>query len=135
MLVGDEARRAEGTPPRVGMLSGPATSGPNADVSGAGRSRSFVRFALAECLAGYLGVLAIVVASLVPVEWRPSIGLAKEVEHGIAYCLVAAVLTITRVARRPWILALVVLAAVLEVAQLLVPGRDSSVTDFLGSAA
>lgn len=122
MPIGDEASRPEGMLPRV-AISGRATSG------------SFARFAHPVRLAGYLGVLAIVVASLVPVEWRPSIGLAKEVEHGIAYCLVAAVLTMAGVARWPSILAVVVLAALLELGQLFVPGRDSNVTDFLGSAA
>jgi len=134
MLIGEEASRTEGTRPCV-AISGHVTSGLDADVSAARTSRNLARFFDPIRLAGYLGVLAIVVASLVPAEWRPSIGLAKEVEHGIAYCLVAAVLTIAGVARWPGILAIVVLAALLELGQLFVPGRDSNVTDFLGSAA
>jgi leader peptidase (prepilin peptidase)/N-methyltransferase len=80
-------------------------------------------------------VVAIVAASLAPVEWRPSAGLAKELEHGIAYFIVATVLTIAGLARWPQILVMVALAAALELGQLFVPGRHSSLTDFLGSAA
>jgi len=86
-------------------------------------------------LAGYAGVLAIIALSLVPGQYRPSTGLAKELEHGIAYGLVAAVLTVAGVARWPRILVLIALAAALEVGQAFVPGRDSSLTDFLGSAS
>jgi leader peptidase (prepilin peptidase)/N-methyltransferase len=85
--------------------------------------------------AGYLGVLAIVVLSLVPGEWRPSIGLAKAIEHAIAYAIVAAFLTLAGRARWPQILLLVALAAVLEIGQVWVPGRDSNPADFLGSSS
>jgi leader peptidase (prepilin peptidase) / N-methyltransferase len=85
--------------------------------------------------AGYAGVLAIVVLSLVPGQWRPSIGLAKAFEHAIAYSIVAAVLALAGGARRPQILLLVALAGALEIGQAWVPGRDSNPTDFIGSSA
>ena len=80
-------------------------------------------------------MFAIVALSLVPGEWRPSTGLAKELEHGTAYFIVAVVLTIAGLAPWPRILAIVVLAAALEIGQIFVPGRDSNLTDFLASAA
>jgi leader peptidase (prepilin peptidase)/N-methyltransferase len=85
--------------------------------------------------AGYMGLLAIVILSLVPGQWRPSLGLAKALEHAIAYAIVAAFLTLLARARWPQILLLVALAGVLEIGQVWVPGRDSNPTDFLGSSA
>jgi leader peptidase (prepilin peptidase)/N-methyltransferase len=92
----------------------------------------FIRLAR---LAGYVGVLAIVSLSLVPGGLRPSIGLAKALEHALAYSIVAAFLTLAGRARWPQILLLVALAGVLEIGQVWVPGRDSNPTDFLGSSA
>lgn len=91
-------------------------------------SASMVRF------ASYAGLLAIVILSLVPGEWWPSIGLAKALEHAIAYSIVAALLALAR-ARWPQILTLVALAGVLEIGQALVPGGNSDPADFLGSSA
>jgi leader peptidase (prepilin peptidase) / N-methyltransferase len=85
--------------------------------------------------AGYAGLLAIVILSLVPGEWRPSIGLGKALEHAIAYAVVAAFLTLAGRARWPQILLLIALAGALEIGQVWVPGRDSNPTDFLGSSA
>jgi leader peptidase (prepilin peptidase)/N-methyltransferase len=85
--------------------------------------------------AGYVGLPAIVILSLVPGGWRPSIGLAKPVEHAIAYSIVAALLTLAARARWPQILLLVALAGALEIGQTWIPGRDSNPADFLGSSA
>jgi leader peptidase (prepilin peptidase) / N-methyltransferase len=82
-----------------------------------------------------VGLPAIVILSLVPGGWRPSIGLAKPVEHAIAYSIVAALLTLAARARWPQILLLVALAGVLEIGQTWIPGRDSNPGDFLGSSA
>jgi leader peptidase (prepilin peptidase) / N-methyltransferase len=87
------------------------------------------------CFAGYVGLPAIVILSLVPGGWRPSIGLAKPVEHAIAYSIVAALLTLAARARWPQILMLVGLAGALEIGQCWVPGRDSNPADFFGSSA
>ncbi len=104
-------------------------------VPSAGIQTGFARLVRPLRFAGFVGLLAIIALSLVPAEWRPSTGLAKELEHGIAYCLVAVVLTLAGLARWPQILSIVVLAAALELGQRLVPGRDSSLTDFLLSAS
>jgi leader peptidase (prepilin peptidase)/N-methyltransferase len=98
-------------------------------------SNVFIDFIRWARFAGYLGLLAIVVVSLVPGEWRPSIGLAKAIEHAIAYSIVAAFLTLAGRARWPQILLLVAMAGALEIGQAWVPGRDSNPTDFLGSSA
>ena len=134
MRIGEEASGPEGTSPAV-MMSERGTSGQDAGLAGTRFPDGFARFAGSIRLAGCAGVLAIVALSLVPVEWRPTIGLAKEIEHGIAYCLVAVVLTLAGLARWPRILVIVVLAAALEFGQAFVPGRDSSLIDFLASAA
>ena len=95
-------------------------------------SSYFIRVAR---FAGYAGLLAIVILSLVPGQWRPSIGLAKGFEHVIAYAIAAAFLTLSGRARWPQILMLVVLAGALEIGQTWVPGRNSNPIDFLGSSA
>jgi leader peptidase (prepilin peptidase)/N-methyltransferase len=95
-------------------------------------SSYFIRLAR---FAGYAGLLAIVILSLVPGQWRPSIGLAKGFEHAIAYAIAAAFLTLSGRARSPQILMLVALAGALEIGQAWVPGRDSNPIDFLGSSA
>jgi leader peptidase (prepilin peptidase) / N-methyltransferase len=97
-------------------------------------SNVFICFAALARFAGYAGLLAIVVLSLVPGEWRLSIGLAKALEHAIAYAVVAAFLTLAGRARWPQILLLVALAGALEIGQAWLPGRDSNPTDFLGSS-
>lgn len=86
-------------------------------------------------IAAWLGVIAIIVLSLVPGEWRPSTGMGKPLEHAVAYALAAASLTIAN--RSGWrqVMFLVVLAGVLEIGQIWVPGRDAKPTDFLASAA
>lgn len=98
-------------------------------------SNVFAHFIRLARFAGYGGLLAIVIVSLVPGEWRPSIGLAKAFEHAIAYSIVAAFLTLASRARWPHILLLVALAGALEIGQVWVPGRDFNPTDFLGSSA
>jgi leader peptidase (prepilin peptidase) / N-methyltransferase len=85
-------------------------------------------------IVGYLGVVAIIVLSLVPGDWRPSIGLAKALEHLIAYFAVAAILTAAGRAGWAQIAGLVLLAGVLELGQGWVPGRDPNPIDFLGSS-
>jgi leader peptidase (prepilin peptidase)/N-methyltransferase len=123
MLIGEEASSGEGTRPAF------------PDLLGAASPDGYAPFARPVRFAACVGLLAIVTLSLVPVEWRPSTGLAKELEHGIAYWIVAVVLTMAGLARWPGILAIVVLAAALEFGQNFVPGRDSNLADFLVSAA
>ncbi len=86
-------------------------------------------------LAALLGVAAIVALSLVPGNWRPSIGLAKALEHFVAYFVVGAVLRTAFRAGWPHICGLVAIAGMLEVAQDWIPGRNPSLIDFLGSSS
>lgn len=88
-------------------------------------------------IAALLGVIAIVALSLVPGVLRPSTGFGKTIEHATAYCLVAGMLTITSRARWPQLmaLALIALAAFLEIGQTWIPGRDPMLTDFFASSA
>lgn len=108
----------DGTPPVV-VLPLPATA---------------FWFLRAPRIAGYLGVVAIVALSLMPGDWRPSIGIAKALEHFMAYFVVAAILTTGCRAGWPQIAGFVVLAGVLEFGQGWVPGRDPNPADFLGSS-
>jgi leader peptidase (prepilin peptidase)/N-methyltransferase len=140
------SERAEGQGPAVVISEGGIPGGkavlPGAAVIPAAisapppiPSNVLTRFAGLARFAGYAGLLAIVILSLVPGEWRPSIGLAKALEHAIAYAVVAAFLTLAGRARWSQILLLVALAGALEIGQAWVPGRDSNPTDFLGSSA
>lgn len=133
MLIGEEAGGQQGTKPAI-IMSDSVASGRRSNWWRAASADHLAQYAHPIRIAGCVGVAAIVAVSLVPVEWRPSAGLAKELEHGIAYFIVATVLTIAGLARWPHILVMVALAAALELGQLFVPGRHSSLTDFLGSA-
>ncbi|MGP9814549.1 prepilin peptidase [Rhodopseudomonas sp. NSM] len=117
-------------PPEADDLPGPVPS----DGAATARRLSAALARLAP-LATDLAILAIVALSLVPGEMRPSIGLAKAAEHGLAYLAVAAVLTVFNRAGAAHVFALVVFAGALEIAQSWVPGRDPDPIDFLGSAA
>jgi hypothetical protein len=86
-------------------------------------------------IAGYLGVTAIVVLSLVPGEWRPSLGLAKAIEHAIAYAIVGFLVTTPGHAKWRPVVILIVLAGVLELGQVWIPGRNANLVDFLASSA
>jgi VanZ family protein len=88
--------------------------------------------------AGWACVAAIVVLSLVPGYARPDTGLPREIDHIIAYCGTAGLLGLrypTAKSRFGTIAMLVLLAAVLEVAQLWGPGRDSQLIGFATSSA
>jgi hypothetical protein len=126
---------AEGQGPAV-VTSGGGIPGREAASPGAAIPANVLAgfFRLAR-FAGYVGVLAIIVLSLVPGQWRPSTGLPKALEHGLAYWIAAGVLMMAGRARWPQMLLLIVLAGVLEVGQAWVPGRDSNPTDFLASSA
>lgn len=88
-------------------------------------------------LAGFLGLVAIVILSWVPGTLRPSTGSPDWFEHATAYCLVSALLTATTRTRWPQLIALglIVTAGILEIGQLWIPGRDCSWSDFLASSA
>ena len=89
-------------------------------------------------IAGGLAVVAFAVLSLVPRELRPHTGVAGPLEHVIAYAIVSGLLTFAYHKRsQPFIivLSLCLYAAILEIAQLWVPGRHPAVIDFAASSA
>lgn len=133
VLIGEEAG-GQGASPAI-VTSGGGASGQRSNRWRAALVDRPASLARPLRLAGYAGVVVIVALSLAPLEWRPSTGLAKELEHGIAYFVVAIALTLTGLARWPQILVMVALAAALEFGQFLVPGRHPGLADFLGSAA
>jgi VanZ family protein len=87
---------------------------------------------------GWTCVAIIVVLSLVPGNERPYTGLPGQIGHIIAYCGAASLLGLrypTAKARFGMVAMLALIAAVLEVAQLWVPGRHSQFIDFATSTA
>jgi VanZ family protein len=86
---------------------------------------------------GWICVVAIVVLSLVPGNERPYTGPTVQFDHVIAYCGTAGLLGLgypTTKVRFEIVAMLALLAAVLEVAQLWVPGRHSQFIDFAMSS-
>jgi VanZ family protein len=89
-------------------------------------------------IASGLAVIALAVLSLVPRELRPHTGFAGPLEHVVAYAITGALLTFGHVKRsQPFIIvmSLTLYAAILEIAQIWVPGRNPTVIDFAASSA
>jgi VanZ family protein len=87
--------------------------------------------------AGFFGVLAIIVLSLVPGTYRPHTGLPSEAEHFIAYYSTAFAFALgfrSRASRVVIVLGLTLLAGSMEVLQLWVPGRHSAIIDAVVSS-
>jgi len=83
-------------------------------------------------VAGFFGVLAIIVLSLVPGIDRPHTGLPGVAEHFIAYYSTAFAFALgfrSRASRVVIALGLTLLAGSMEVLQLWVPGRHSATID------
>jgi VanZ family protein len=87
----------------------------------------------------YLGLgalIAIAVLSEIPGELRPHVFAVGQLEHFLAYFGAALLLALGFWSRRNILLlclALPIYAAVLEIAQMVVPGRNSDFVDFLAS--
>ena len=83
---------------------------------------------------GWVGTVAIVVLSVLPGDDRPHSGAPGVLEHIVAYLLVAALFTLGyRGAKRIVLCSLLfILAALLEVVQIWIPGRTA---EFIGFAA
>jgi VanZ family protein len=89
-------------------------------------------------IIGGLALVAFAVLSLVPRPLRPHTGLPGSLEHMAAYAIVGALLTVCYHKRsQPFIVAvaLSLYAAILEIAQIWVPGRDPKFIDFAASSA
>lgn len=88
--------------------------------------------------AGYLGSIAIVALSLVPATSRPHTGAGGGVEHWLAYALVSGAFALGYRKSSPLVhaaIALTLMAALLELLQKFIPGRNAEVSGFLSSAA
>lgn len=86
---------------------------------------------------GYIGFSMIVILSLAPAASRPHSGYGGLYEHLLAYALVGIAFGMGYGAARLQFLsglALSLAAAVLELLQIFVPGRNPEVTGFLISA-
>jgi VanZ family protein len=83
---------------------------------------------------GVAAVVAIAMLSLVPNELRPHVG-PKLLEHFIAYLGTGALLALAWPQRSLlFVMALPAYSAALEVAQIWIPGRTTSLADFTSSA-
>jgi VanZ family protein len=88
----------------------------------------------------YLGLgalIAIGVLSEVPGGLRPHISAVTQLEHFVAYFAAALLLALGFWNRRNMLLlclALPIYAAVLEIAQMFIPGRNSELIDFFASS-
>jgi VanZ family protein len=88
-------------------------------------------------VAGYMGCLIIVTLSLVPASARPHSGLGGQYEHWLAYALVGFAFGMGYRTRGRQLfagLALTAGAAILELLQNFVPGRDPETIGFVASS-
>jgi hypothetical protein len=87
---------------------------------------------------GWVGIVAITIASLVPGSLRPHTGLPGPMEHALAYCLAGTLLCVGYVTAGErlffWI-GLAACSALFEILQNFVPGRSLAVIDSLASIA
>ena len=89
-------------------------------------------------ISGALAVIAVAVLSLVPWQLRPHTGAPESLEHVAAYAFASALLTFGyRKRSQPFIivLSLSLYAAILEIAQIWVPGRNPQFIDFVAGSA
>jgi VanZ family protein len=89
-------------------------------------------------IAGGLAVVAFAILSLVPRELRPHTGVPGPLEHIAAYAIVGGLLTFGYHKRSQLfilVLFLSLYAAILEIGQIWVPGRDPKFIDFAASSA
>ena len=87
---------------------------------------------------GWAAVILVVVLSLAPSHLRPHLLAIGQLEHLIAYALVAVLLAVTCSTRRHFTTVCLVLplcAAALEILQNFVPGRDPKFSDFAAGTA
>jgi VanZ like family len=87
---------------------------------------------------GLGGLIVIGILSAVPGELRPHVFAVPQLEHFVAYFAAGLLLALGFWDRRSVFLlclAVPIYAAVLEIAQLFIPGRSSEFIDFLASSA
>jgi hypothetical protein len=91
-----------------------------------------------SAVAGWLGVLIIVILSLVPGDLRPHTVLPGPFEHSLAYALTGAALAFGHRrydSRLPWLFGLSSCSVVFELLQAWIPGRSSSAVDAAASSS
>jgi VanZ family protein len=77
-------------------------------------------------------LITIVILSLVPAQYRPTVGLPRLVEHFSIFFVTGLVFGVGYPQRRLFqFVALPAFTAAIELAQLLVPGRHARLSDFL----
>ena len=87
---------------------------------------------------GLAGLIIIGILSEVPGELRPHVVAVPQLEHFVAYFAAGLLLALGLWSRRNVLLlclAIPLYAAVLEIAQLFIPGRSSEFIDFSASSA
>jgi VanZ like family len=87
---------------------------------------------------GLGGLILIGILSAVPGELRPHVFVVPQLEHFVAYFAAGLLLALGFWSRRSVLLlclAVPLYAAVLEIAQLFIPGRSSEFIDFFASSA
>lgn len=85
---------------------------------------------------GWLCIGLLVWLSWIPADLEIRTGMAGQIEHAVAYCGTGAILAFAYQEPRRWRIAtgLVVLAGIMEIGQLWVPGRTSQPIDFEASS-
>jgi VanZ family protein len=89
-------------------------------------------------VAGWLGICAIAVLSLVPGSLRPHTPLPGPLEHMTAYALSGAAFAVARTQMRfrlSMFVGMTAAAFVFEALQILVPGRSAAVSDAIASSS
>jgi VanZ family protein len=93
---------------------------------------------LALWLTGWVFVAVVIMLSLVPGGYRPHLeGVTNEFEHVIAYAGTAGAFTLVNPGIRKAtiiVFSLTALGTLLEIAQLMVPGRNASLRDIAADA-
>lgn len=109
-------------------------AGPDEPVDRDGLPRIITRMSQ---VAFYLGVLVVVGLSLVPQESMPATGLWDKANHTLAYGVLAATGCVAHRGLRAWVqvaVGLLILGALLELAQSVLPGRFASFYDVVANA-
>jgi VanZ family protein len=82
-------------------------------------------------VSSWLLIVAIVILSLVPPELRPRLGGLHALEHFVIFSATGLAFGLGYRPRYSTAIGLVLFAGVIELAQLLVPGRHARISDFI----
>ncbi|HMK70107.1 MAG TPA: VanZ family protein [Xanthobacteraceae bacterium] len=91
--------------------------------------------AKAARISAWLLIVAIVILSLVPPGLRPTFGGLHTLEHFAIFAAAGLAFGLGYRPRYSTAIGLVIFAGVIEIAQLLVPGRHARLSDFIVDAA